>query len=280
MTRVGFVTHDGRKAALAAEATFRELLEADGVHTLALGPDGSSVDLVVAIGGDGTFLRAAYLASLSDAPVLGVKVGRLGFLAEVEPGEALPLIHEALSGTARIEERMAAVAEPDEGADFPRQWGLNEIMVEKRSRHRLVRLRLEVDGEYVTTLPADGVIVATPTGSTAYSFSARGPIVSPQVECLVLSPIAAHMLFDRSLVLAPDQVVTLGVVGDEPGVLSADGRETHELPVGARVRIKVSDRPARLVRRDDGLGFLGRVREKFGLASGSGIEPAGPLEGK
>lgn len=276
MSRVGFVTHDGRKAALAAEASFRELLEADGVHTLALGEDGAEVDLVVAIGGDGTFLRAAHIASVAQAPILGVKVGRLGFLAEVEPAGALPLIHEALAGTAPIEERMAAVAEPDDGIDFPIQWGLNEIMVEKRSRHRLVRLRVDVDGEYVTTFPADGVIVATPTGSTAYSFSARGPIVSPQVDCLILTPIAAHMVFDRSLVLAADQVVSLTVVGEEPGILSADGRDTQELPVGTRVRIRASNRPARFVRKGDGPAFLARVREKFGLAVGPGAgDPSG-----
>jgi NAD+ kinase len=138
-------------------------------------------------------------------------------------------------------------------------------MVEKLARQRLVRLRVEVDGAYVTTFSADGVIVATPTGSTAYSFSARGPIVSPHVPCLVVTPIAAHMVFDRSFVLGADQVVTLEVVGEEPALLSADGRGTVEVPVGTRVRIRASNRPARFVRRDDGSSFLPRVREKFGL---------------
>jgi NAD+ kinase len=143
---------------------------------------------------------------------------------------------------------------------------LNEIMVEKRARHRLVRLAVDVDGTYVTTFSADGVIVATPTGSTAYSFSARGPIVSPDVPCLVLNPVAAHMVFDRSFVLGAEQVVTLEVMGDEPGVLSADGRQSLEVPVGARIRIRASSRPARFVRRDHGPSFLARVREKFDLA--------------
>jgi NAD+ kinase len=142
---------------------------------------------------------------------------------------------------------------------------MNEIMVEKRARHRLVRLRVEVDGAYVTTFSADGVIVATPTGSTAYSFSARGPIVSPDVPCLVVTPIAAHMVFDRSFVLNATQVVTLQVVGDEPALISADGRESVEIPVGTRIRIRPSNRPARFVRRDDGEPFLTRVRDKFGL---------------
>jgi NAD+ kinase len=117
----------------------------------------------------------------------------------------------------------------------------------------------------VTTFSADGVIVATPTGSTAYSFSARGPIVSPSVPCLILTPIAAHMVFDRSFVLDAEQVVVLEVVGDEPAILSADGREGIELAIGSRIRISAAPRPARLVALDRGPGFLARVRDKFDL---------------
>ncbi len=197
--------------------------------------------------------------------MLGVKVGRLGFLTEVEPDEAHDLIRDALSGRASIEERLAATACAEGGAEFVPQWALNEIIVEKGARHRLVRLAVEVDGEYVTTFSADGVVVATPTGSTAYSFSARGPIVSPKVRCLVLTPIAAHMVFDRSFVLGADQQVVLEVVGDEPGLLSADGRESVELPVGSRARIRAAEQPARLVRRTGAPPFLSRVRDKFEL---------------
>jgi NAD+ kinase len=267
VSRVGFVVHDGRSAAVAAVDDLTERLLGRGVECLRLAHDDVThpVDLVVAVGGDGTFLRAAHVASQLRSPVLGVKVGRLGFLTEVEPGDALPLILDALAGRARIQERLAVVGESEDAAIFPPQWGMNEIMVEKRARHRLVRLRLEVDGAYVTTFSADGVIVATPTGSTAYSFSARGPIVSPDVACLVVTPIAAHMVFDRSFVLGATQVVTLEVMGEEPAILSADGRETVEVPVGTRVRIRASNRPARFVRRDDDRSFLPRVREKFGL---------------
>lgn len=267
MSAVGFLVHERREAAVRAGDELARRLRDDGVNTVRLTPDDASipVDLVVAVGGDGTFLRAAFVASRVRAPVLGVKVGRLGFLTEVEPADALPLIRDALEGRARIEERLAVVGETEVEGAFPPQWGMNEIMVEKLARQRLVRLRVEVDGAYVTTFSADGVIVATPTGSTAYSFSARGPIVSPTVPCLVVTPIAAHMVFDRSFVLAADQVVTLEVVGEEPALLSADGRETVEVPVGTRVRIRASNRPARFVRRDDGSAFLPRVREKFGL---------------
>lgn len=267
MSVVGLVVHEGRETAIAAAAALERSL-ADGGVTVVAASDVSGpteLDLVVSVGGDGTFLRGAQVAALAGCPVLGVKVGRLGFLTEVEPGDALELIRQALAGTAAIEERLAASAEPAVGSEFASQWALNEIMVEKRARHRLVRLGVEVDGVYVTTFSADGVVVATPTGSTAYSFSARGPIVSPDVPCLVLTPVAAHMVFDRSFVLGAEQRVVLEVVGDEPGLLSADGRASIELPVGSRTLIRAAARPARLVRRPGAPAFLSRVRDKFEL---------------
>lgn len=270
MTRVALVVHEGRERAVTTAKGLREKLESEGISTgLARGPDDVRSDppeLVVSVGGDGTFLRAARVASEADCPVLGVKVGRLGFLTEIEPGSgALDLVHASLEGRARVLERLAVVAESGDGTSFPPQWAMNEVMVEKWTRHRLVRLAVHVDGEYVTTFSADGVIAATPTGSTAYSFSARGPIVTPSVPCLVLTPVAAHMVFDRSFVLGDDQEVVLEVVGDEPGIVSADGREGIELPVGSRVRIHAAARPARLVARSDAPGFLTRVRDKFDL---------------
>ncbi|MGZ8631239.1 MAG: NAD(+)/NADH kinase [Actinomycetota bacterium] len=282
MSRVGIVAHPRRQAAIDAAERLRADLEHRGASTVSLADDGETpetaeaLDLVVSVGGDGTFLRAAYAASHVGCPVLGVKVGRLGFLTEVEPDDASPLIRAVLAGTARIEERLAVTVEPVAGADFPPQWGLNEVMVEKHARHRLVRLAVEVDGTYVTTFSADGVIVATPTGSTAYSFSARGPIVSPAVDSLVLTPIAAHMVFDRSFVLGAGSEVQLEVMGEESGVLSADGRRSIELAVGSTVRIRASARPARLVRRDDAPGFLSLVREKFGLPGEPDERPGEP----
>ena len=276
MSRVGLVTHPRREAAIRAALEVRTAIEGEGVVAVALTDEvedpelSEDLDLVVSIGGDGTFLRAAYAASHIGCPVLGVKVGRLGFLTEVEPADAVPLVRAVLDGRARVEERLALTVEPVSGADFLPQWGLNEVMVEKHARHRLVRLAVQVDGSYVTTFSADGVIVATPTGSTAYSFSARGPIVSPGVNSLVLTPIAAHMVFDRSFVLEASSQVHLEVMGEESGVLSADGRRSIELPVGSTVRIRASARPARLVRRDDAPGFLSLVREKFGLPGAPG----------
>jgi NAD+ kinase len=282
--RVGFVTHPSREPALSVTGGLCDALAADGVDAIRLPDDGSpseaaaGLDLVVSVGGDGTFLRAAFVASDIGCPVLGVKVGRMGFLTEVDPEGAEALIRSVLAGTARIEERLALTTEPVGGVAFVPQWGLNEVMVEKHARHRLIRLAVEVDGAYVTTFSADGVIVASPTGSTAYSFSARGPIVGPDVDCLVLTPIAAHMVFDRSFVLSARSRVELEVEGDESGILSADGRQSIELPVGSRVRIRASSRPARLVRREGAPGFLTLVRDKFDLpgdgANGSDVAGA------
>ena len=280
MRRVGLVVHPARDAARGAASALErwlgerevEVRRWDGLRTE--DPPSASafaegLDLVVSIGGDGTFLRAAHLASRDDVPVLGVKVGRMGFLTEVEPDEAPAVLSRMLAGTARIEERLAVLAEPD-GSTFDPQWALNEVIVEKRARHRLIRLAVFVDEAYVTTFSADGVIVATPTGSTAYSFSAGGPIVSPSVPCVVVTPIAAHMVFDRSLVLGRSERVTLEVLGEEEGLMSADGRESLELPVGSRVRIGAASRPARFVRREDAPGFVELVRDKFGLPGADG----------
>ena len=264
--------HEGRHEAVTAAKALEEAVAADGAEHLRLSRAHSvgdvasreALSLVVSVGGDGTFLRAAHVADLADCPVLGVKVGNVGFLTEVEPDGAEKLIARFLEGSATVEERLAVLAEPAH-ASFEPQWALNEVIVEKRARHRVVRLALEVDGSYVATLSADGVIVATPTGSTAYSFSARGPIVTPELGCLVITPIAAHMVFDRSLVVQANQRVTIEVVGEEPGLLSADGRESVEIPIGARVTIGAAPRPARLVMAGTGIPFLTRVREKFGL---------------
>ena len=277
MKRVGIVVHAGRETALDTCRGLVRHLRERGVVTQAIEPSvgadevvdgddfGKDLDLVVAVGGDGTLLRAANLAARAASPVLGVKAGRMGFLTEVEGDEAWPLIEAALSGRARIEERMAVVATPENTEWSEPQWGLNEVIVEKRARHRLVTLAVSVDGVYVTTFSGDGVIVAAPTGSTAYSFSARGPIVTPKLECLVVTPVAAHMVFDRSFVLAPTERVTLEVAGEEPGLLSADGRESLELPVGARVTVGAAEQPLRVVRRPDAESFYSRVRDKFGL---------------
>lgn len=284
MTVVGLVVHPDRQEALAAAEEISAWLDRRGAVVRSYdGADtdddarakafASGLDLVLSIGGDGTFLRAAHLASRGDCPVLGVKVGRMGFLTETDPVNAHALLERALAGRLPVEDRIAVVARPLDGWGSP-QWALNEVIVEKRSRHRLVRLALWVDDTYITTFSADGVIVATPTGSTAYSFSSGGPIVSPTVGCLVVTPIAAHMVFDRSLVLPVSARVCMEVVGDEDGLLSADGRASREMPVGSVVEIGRAPLPARIVRPEDAPAFHTLVRDKFGLPG----DPVAPGE--
>jgi NAD+ kinase len=276
--RFGLVVHGGRPAAKEAAARLEGWCRDRGIETrylkgLDVGAEETEeaarfregLDLVISFGGDGTLLRAALQANRADVPLLGVNVGRLGFLTETVPEEAPDVLESFLEGDIDVQERLALVAEA-EGAPWDEpQWALNEVIVEKTARHRLVTLAAFVGEDPVTTFSADGVIVATPTGSTAYSFSARGPIVSPWLQCLVLTPVSPHMLFDRPLVLAPDEHVVLEVKGVEPGLLSADGRPGLELPIGSRVRIRRADRPARFLRRKESETFYSLLRRKFAL---------------
>ena len=277
MKRIGFVVHPGRPAAIRLATSLARWLAERGLATRSLEgidlgagdrvppdrfPDG--LHLVVSVGGDGTLLRAAHVACRADCPVLGVNMGRMGFLTEVGEEGATALLEQAVEGRAPIEERLAVVARPDGTEWEEEQWALNEVMVEKGTRHRVVRLKVMLDDEYVTTFSGDGVIVASPTGSTGYSFSARGPIVSPSLRCLVVTPVAAHMVFDRAFVIGADERVTIEVTGEEPGLFSADGLEALELPVGARIHVRAADRPARLIRGHTET-FYRRVRNRFQL---------------
>ena len=279
LERVGMVVHGGRPGSRDASGRLIEWLRERAVFVRSLEGESDAgdeqqpaasfadgLDLVVSIGGDGTLLRAARMASEADVPVLALKVGRVGFLTELEPAEAPTFLSQVLEhGTMLVEERMAVEAHP-QGAPWDQsEWALNEVIVEKRARHRLITLAAFIGDEHVTTFSADGVIVATPTGSTAYSFSARGPIVSPRVPSMLLTPVSPHMVFDRSMVLSDEEGVLLEVRGEEPGLLSADGRPGLELPIGSRVRIGRSARPARLVRRPESPSFFSLLREKFSL---------------
>lgn len=278
--RVGVVVHAGRPEAVKAASDLVAWCRERGIGTRVLDPVevgadergdgnlGEGVDLVVSVGGDGTLLRGALMAARAEAPVLGVNVGRLGFLTEAEPEEMSRAMEAFTRGELEVETRMALVAEVEGVERLEPMWALNEVAVEKATRHRLATLSVTVGGDHVTTFSADAVIVATPTGSTAYSFSAGGPIVSPNATCLILTPVAPHMVFNRPLVLAPEATVELEVAGDEPAVVSADGRPAVELPVGCRVRVRRSERPARLLRRRDSESFYAKLRRRFSLPEG------------
>ncbi len=223
------------------------------------------VELVVVVGGDGTILRAAELVRDSDVPLLGVNLGHVGFLAEAERDDLADTVHRVAARDYEVEERMSLdVTVTLDGAVVGRTWALNEASIEKRDRERMIEVVLEVDGRPVTEFGCDGVVLATPTGSTAYAFSAGGPVVWPEVEALLLVPICAHALFARPFVVAPTSLLAVEVLGSQPGVLWCDGRRSIDLPPSSRVEVRRSGQPVRLARLSRP-PFTDRLVAKFAL---------------
>ena len=285
MTLFGTVVHHQRADALElAAATARSLArrghqpwmpmaDAEELGVPELGSDVplADADLVLSLGGDGTMLRAVNLLGGAPVPLLGVNLGRLGYLTEVEVGDLERALERfelgAEAGQWQLDERMmldVAVADPD-GTAVGEWMALNEVVVEKRVAGHTVHLLVRIDGEPFTSYAADGLIVSTPTGSTAYSLSARGPIVSPKHRALLVTPVAPHMLFDRSLVLDPSERVTIEVLGDREASVAVDGQPVCQLQTGASVRCTPSASTARFVRF--GAHHYHQVlKAKFGLA--------------
>jgi NAD+ kinase len=224
------------------------------------------VDLVFVLGGDGTLLRAAELARPAGVPVLGVNLGRVGFLAEADSDDLDVAVRRVLDGKFHVDERMTLdVVATHDGEEIARTWALNEASVEKSSRERILDVLIEVDGRPVSSFGSDGVLCATPTGSTAYAFSAGGPVIWPDVQAMVVVPSNAHAMFARPLVVSPTSKVALEVdPGGHPAVLFCDGQRTFDLPAGARVEVSAGSEPVRLVRLWDG-PFTDRLVKKFGL---------------
>ena len=225
-----------------------------------------SVDLAVSIGGDGTKLRTFERVARQSIPVLGVNVGDLGYLTEFEADEAKGAIEAALNGALPVEERLMVQSriERADGQNDGTWTGLNEAVLEKKSQGHTVRLEVTIDGSAFATYAGDGLIVSTPTGSTAYNLSARGSIVAPTHWSLQLTPVAPHMLFDRSLVLRPDTEIRIAVLGEREANLSVDGRSVAVLGDGDVLIATRSDVIARLVTSGSG-GFHQVLKQKFGL---------------
>jgi NAD+ kinase len=225
-----------------------------------------SVDLAVSIGGDGTMLRTFERVARQSIPVLGVNVGDLGYLTEFEADEAKGAIEAALNGALPVEERLMVQSriERADGQNDGTWTGLNEAVLEKKSQGHTVRLEVTIDGSAFATYAGDGLIVSTPTGSTAYNLSARGSIVAPTHWSLQLTPVAPHMLFDRSLVLRPDTEIRIAVLGAREANLSVDGRSVAVLGDGDVLIATRSDVIARLVTSGSG-GFHQVLKQKFGL---------------
>lgn len=264
--KVSLVVHPGKPKAAALEKELLASLQTRDVTVVE-----SGADLVISLGGDGTVLRAARSAHEADAPLLAVNLGTLGYLTEADASEAGAALEQILSGDFEIEHRMMldCVAQTAEGeSTFV---GLNEALIERSSRYRLVRLDVRVTGERLATFNADGVIVATPTGSTAYALSAGGPIVSPRAQCILVVPVSPHMIFSRAVVLSPEDEVAVTVAGDgnerpQEASLVLDGALGCELTTGDSVTIKRHERPLKLIRMS-GPGFLERLRSKLDLPS-------------
>ena len=224
------------------------------------------VELVLVLGGDGSILRGAELARPHGAPLLGVNLGHVGFLAEAEP-DALPsVVERVVARDYDVEERMTIDVTVRSGGElFWSGWALNEAALEKGLRGRMIECVLEIEGRPLSRWACDGVVCATPTGSTAYAFSAGGPIVWPEVEALLIVPISAHALFARPLVVGTHAAVALELVpGTGDAVLSCDGRRTVDVPAGSRLEVRAGQTPVRLARVHP-QPFTDRLVRKFDL---------------
>ena len=225
------------------------------------------LEIVIVLGGDGTILRAAELTRGCSAPLLGVNLGHVGFLAESEREDLTETVARVLARDYLVEERMTLAVQALLGHEVLFEtWALNEATIEKASRERMLEVVIEVDGRPLSSFGCDGVVMSTPTGSTAYSFSAGGPIVWPSLDAMLLVPLSAHALFARPLVVGPDSTFAVEVLDRTAGsaVLWCDGRRTQDLPRGARVVVKRSPVPVRLARLSQG-PFTDRLVHKFAL---------------
>ncbi|UJW31425.1 NAD kinase [Saccharothrix sp. AJ9571] len=254
-----------------ADEEVRQLIQADGhdPHCTVIAPEddpAAGTELVFVLGGDGTLLRAAELARPAGVPVLGVNLGRVGFLTEADSDAIEETVRRVVEGHYRVEERMTVdVTVAVDGEIVARTWALNEASVERSSRVRILDALIEVDGRPVSSFGCDGVLCATPTGSTAYAFSAGGPIMWPDVEALLVVPSNAHAMFSRPLVVSRNSVITVGIdPSGSTAVLTCDGLRHIELPRGARVRVVAGRVPVRLARLWDG-PFTDRLVHKFEL---------------
>ena len=261
-------------AAGIAVRTLAGEFAAPGAHEVPASDDAArGAELVIVLGGDGSLLRAAEFSRPAAAPLIGVNLGHVGFLAEAEPDGLANLVERVVARDYAVEERMTIdVTVRRNGTGVASTWALNEATVEKAARERVIEVIIEVDGHPLSRWGGDGVVCSTPTGSTAYAFSAGGPVVWPEVEALLMVPISAHALFAPPMVVSPQSVlaIELIVASETSGaVLWCDGRRKVDLPPGARVEVRRGTLPVRLARLQApdsrGGGFTDRLVAKFGL---------------
>ncbi len=253
---------------LEDEAKELDLPAHEGVESVSLEDVApTECELALVIGGDGTILRAAEITHGTTTPLLGVNLGHVGFLAEAESEDVEKMIEAIVERQYTSEERLTLDVDVYRDKELVEStWALNEASVEKAARQRMLEVVVEVDGRPLSRFGCDGVVCATPTGSTAYNFSAGGPVVWPGVEALLMVPISAHALFARPMVVAPTSVLAVEVLAqtEGAGVLWCDGRRTVDLPPGARIEVRRGRTPIRLVRLHQA-PFTDRLVAKFGL---------------
>lgn len=275
--KIALIVHAGRDASVEAAKHAAKILTDQGVtvvigETAADGVNDTNVvtgdtDLAVSFGGDGTFLRAARMCRDLSVPLLGVNLGRLGFLAEVELDDLDRALNTVVKDGFDTEQRatLEAIVSDCDGRELHRTWALNEVAIEKSARQRLLHMDVQIDGTFFARVPADALLLATPTGSTAYALSAGGPLVSPRLDVVLVVPVAPHSLFDRSIVASPYEPIRVELVDEhDGGIVSSDGRDPVDVPPGGSVTVTGGGRPVLFARaglRD----FPSRVRHKFGL---------------
>jgi NAD+ kinase len=269
-----------RSAGFQVRMLEAEAMACDDEDVIVVDPARAAYDteLVLVLGGDGTFLRAAELARPAAVPMLGVNLGHVGFLAEAEPHALAGTVEAIVEHGYDVEERVTVDAEVSiAGVPHSSAWALNEASVERTNRERMLELAVAVDGRPLLRFGCDGVLCSTPTGSTAYAYSAGGPIVWPNVDALLVVPNAAHALFSRPIVVAPNSTVDIDLVtpGHE-GILSCDGRRSLPVPAGARVQVRKGAQPVRIARVAE-WSFADRLVTKFQLPVRSFREAAPPL---
>ncbi|MHB8511418.1 MAG: NAD(+)/NADH kinase [Actinomycetota bacterium] len=277
MKRAAIVLHNERVDAVECARSLSSMLGKLGVEVSARPSDASRIgegvhssaleetyDLMFALGGDGTFLRAAELAALTGTPLLGVNLGHVGFLTELERSEIEAAIDRICDGGVTVTERLALEATLD---NAPALWALNDISISKLEPGRLIKISVSINAEQLTSIAADALVVATPTGSTAYSFSAGGPIVGPDVAAIVITPVSPHLTFDRSVIASAKDTIEVTIASDsDPVGVSADGKGWVHVPNSSTITIRKSDKPLRMANVDR-VSFWRLVRTKFGLPS-------------
>lgn len=284
MRAVLMLVHGVRSEAARVAVDFAHAIGAEGIEVCVLESDAAVLDaagltgirrvsapppeceLAVVFGGDGTILRAAESCRGTEIPVLGVNLGHVGFLAEADAEDISAVVRGVIDRTYTIDERLTVDVSVMVGGEVvATNWALNEASVEKAARERMLEVVVEIDDRPVSRWGCDGVVCATPTGSTAYNFSAGGPIVWPGVSALLMVPISAHALFARPMVVSPDSTLAIEIVGHQStGVLWCDGRRAADLPIGARVEVVRGASVVRLARLSPG-SFADRLVRKFDL---------------